>query len=166
MTIRGVDLLSGSLAVSAPDKMSRDEVLNLTKGRANVVYDETNDLFYVKGMKGMNILSTFSPTQQAIYEAAVTPLKGKNLGNGVHILESPPFKIGNLPYDFQWKRITREYPGTDGTKSVNYEYFLYDGNNYKTPLLGSMSDPLQLVTQIGNLGQYPDKAVQLVESLK
>lgn len=167
--IRGGDLLTGRLAISLKekDKATTEEVLKAVAGRADITYDETNDLFFIKNLKGMDVLNNYSAEQQAIYQSASTPVKGKMDSPGVYSLQSAPFKIGNLPYDFKWKRITREYPGVDGTKMLDYEYYLYDGNNPTRPLFTDpVKDPLQLIEVIGYLGNTPSKTVDIVESLK
>lgn len=166
--IRGGDLVNGALAVSLKekDKSTKNDVIKAIAGRADVVYDETNDLFLIKGLANMRILDNYSSMQRTIYQAASSPVKGKQVSAGVYSLESPPFKIGDLPYDFQWKRVGREYAGTDGTKIMDYEYYLFDGNNPTRPLFSGFSDPLQLIEVIGKLGNAPDAAISRIESLK
>lgn len=169
VVIRGGDLLSGRLAISLKenDKATTEDVLKAVGGRADITYDETNDMFFIKNLKGMDVLSNYSPAQQAIYQSASTPVKGKQESPGVYSLESAPFRIGNLPYDFKWKRITREYPGTDGTRMLDYEYYIYDGNNPTRPLpIQVMRDPMQLAEIVGQMGNNPAKTVDIVESLK
>lgn len=169
VVIRGGDLLTGRLAISLKekDKATREDVLKAVGGRADITYDETNDMFFIKNLKGMDVLSNYSPAQQAIYQSASTPVKGKQESPGVYSLESAPFRIGNLPYDFKWKRITREYPGTDGTRMLDYEYYIYDGNNPTRPLpIQVMRDPMQLAEIVGQMGNNPAKTVDIVESLK
>lgn len=167
--IRGADMLGGRLAISLKekDKATTEEVLKAVAGRADIAYDEVNDLFFIKNLRGMDVLNNYSASQQSIYQSASTPVKGKMNSPGVYSLESAPFKIGDLPYDFKWKRITREYPGVDGTKMLDYEYYLYDGNNPTRPLFTDpVKDPLQLIEVIGQLGNAPSKTVDIVESLK
>ena len=167
--IRGGDLLRGRLAISLKekDKATKEEVLEAVAGRADITYDETNDMFFINNLKGMDVLSNYSPAQRAVYQSASTPVKGTQESPGVFSLESSPFRIGGLPYDFKWKRITREYPGTDGTKLLDYEYYLYDGNNPTRPLpIQTMTDPMQLAEIVGQMGKNPSKTVDIIESLK
>ena len=167
--IRGLDVAGGGrLAVSfkKQDEDTKDEIIERTKGRADIVYDEANDLFFISGLAGSNITDQYSSTQQAILKAASTPFKGVPKGNNMYSLDGSPVKLQNLPYDFNWKRTTVVVPGTDGTQLVSHSYSIYSGLAPNEPLpFGSITSPFQLAETFGKMESNPVMTAKLVESI-
>lgn len=166
--IRGLDVTRGRLAVSfkKQDEDTRDEIIERTKGRADIVYDEANDLFFISGLVGANVSDQYSSTQQAIIKAASTPFKGVSRGNNMYSLDGSPVKLENLPYDFTWKRTSVVVPGTDGTQLVSHSFSIYSGLAPNEPLpVGPISSPFQLAEAFGKLESNPVLTSRLVESI-
>jgi hypothetical protein len=168
--IRGLDVTGGRLAVSfkKQDEDTKNEIIERTKGRADIVYDEANDLFFIGGLAGVGITDQYTSTQQAIIKAASTPFKGVSKGNNMYSLEGSPVKLNNLPYDFTWKRTSVVLPGTDGTQLVLHTFNVYSGLAPNEPLPISrepITSPFQLAEAFGKLESNPVLTSRLVESI-
>jgi hypothetical protein len=167
--LRGVNRLTGDMMFSLKDKkLSADEFMKEFPGLKNIKYNEESGMFSVD-MQGTNVLQGLTPFERSLYSSAATPAAGRKEQSGVYTLTSPPFTMPGLNYNFQWKRIAREVPGVDGTKVLDYDYYLY-ADNGDMPIAGvntPIKDPLQLVTLISEMRSNPMHTIQLVEgSLK
>jgi len=167
--VRGVNRLTGDMMFSfKDDNLNKKDFLNTLPGVADIKFDEASKMFSVN-LKGLNVLEGLSPFERILYNTAANPVLGNKVQEGVYSIISPPFVLPGLNYNFQWRRIANKTPGVDGTSMVNYNYYLYAGNN-KTPILGQdeqIHDPLQFVTYINQLANNPIRTIKFIEgSLK
>jgi len=166
--IAGLDYTTGRLGVRLKDQNeeTKQKVVEFTKGRPGIEYDETNDVFFVTGLVNTDVTQNYSPLERAIFETSSTPYLGKYSGENMWSMDSgSPVRLSGLPYNFFWKRVTQKNQGVDGTTLLTHSYSIYSELDLTTPLdLPPISSPFELVANFRMLGSNPAMATQLIES--